>query len=336
MIFQRLLKRVRHGIRWRLTSIRFRRDRLLGAFGPFWFTNVHWPWPLLKPFERKTLRLLAPGGGLGDALMCTPIFNEIKKLNPRCHLTFVTHYPDVFENHPRLDNVEICNEENKRGAVRLAYQHLTPPPRPIITIMAECVGLHYASTQLDRLQVAVSDEFAKKVATFERPLIVVQTRSSDWTPNKDWPAHFWQELAAKLSQHFSVIEVGKTSCIRNAELGPRFYSYVGQTSVAEFLYIIDHADVFVGPVSAGMHAANGSRVLSVIIYGGYESPLGQSYPRSIDFYTNVSCAPCWLTTACPYELKCLHAISPENVYDAVCRQVELRNKEMKAGTSAPP
>src|SRR6185312_15400731 len=44
--------------------------------------NWRWPWPFEKPWQRARLRLCSHGGGIGDELMCTPIFREIRRLNP--------------------------------------------------------------------------------------------------------------------------------------------------------------------------------------------------------------------------------------------------------------
>jgi hypothetical protein len=46
------------------------------------------------------------------------------------------------------------------------------------------------------------------------------------------------------------------------------------------------------------------------------------YPWAHRFFTPVECAPCWLTTPCPFGLKCLHAIRPEQVFGAVVKAVE--------------
>ena len=99
--------------------------------------------------------------------------------------------------------------------------------------------------------------------------------------------------------------------------GARFHSFAGATTLEEFAWIISQAAVFVGPSSGGMHLANAFQVRSVIIFGGYESPEGYQYPRTQAFDSAVSCAQCWLTTPCPYKLKCLTAIHPEDVFRAV-------------------
>jgi ADP-heptose:LPS heptosyltransferase len=71
-----------------------------------------------------------------------------------------------------------------------------------------------------------------------------------------------------------------------------------------------------------MHFANAYRIPTVAILGGYEAPDAHNYPWAKRFFTPVECAPCWLTTPCPYDLKCLHAIRPEEVHRAVVKAAE--------------
>ena len=80
-----------------------------------------------------------------------------------------------------------------------------------------------------------------------------------------------------------------------------FISLVGGTTLEELAYIISVADLFVGPVSGGMHLANAFHVPAVIIVGGYEAPAGYPYKDVSFFYSPVECAPCWAKT-CPFDL----------------------------------
>jgi ADP-heptose:LPS heptosyltransferase len=85
--------------------------------------------------------------------------------------------------------------------------------------------------------------------------------------------------------------------------------------------MIGQADLFVGPPSSGMHLANSYRVPSVIIYGGYESPMSYNYPQSEALYNSVVCAPCWKTTECPYARECLHGITPKDVFERMAKRL---------------
>ena len=281
------------------------------------YIRWRWPWPLRKPFERAAIRLYSLGGGVGDELMSTPVFREIRRCNPACRITYLSRYPEMFRANPHLDAVEEFSVEGSRSAFELSYLPVYPPPRPLITLMGECVGLEMTATQLDPPDVSPSAEVREKIAAIAGPRIVVQPRASAWTPNKAWPAESWRVLIAMLTERFEVIEVGTQPLFPGHDFGSRFHSLAGATSLTDFVWIMSQGQVFVGPSSGGMHIANAFRVPSVIIFGGYESPVGYGYPGAT-FYSPVPCAPCWTTVPCPYDLKCLRMIAPETVFAAVC------------------
>jgi ADP-heptose:LPS heptosyltransferase len=184
-------------------------------------------------------------------------------------------------------------------------------------MMAECVGLTLHSDQLDAPNTIPATEVRGKIDSLSKPLVVIQPQASQWTPNKQWPIESWAELIRMLVAEFNVVEVGRETLFPHHNFGDRFQSLSGKTTMAEFAWIISQAAVFVGPVSGGMHFANASRVRSVIIFGGYESPEGYQYPATKAFFSAVPCAQCWLETPCPYDRKCLTMIRPEDVFQAV-------------------
>ena len=283
------------------------------------YIRWRWPWPMRKPWERAAIRLYSLGGGVGDELMCTPVFREIRRRNPACRITYLSRYPEMFRANPNIDEVEQYSTKGIRTAFQLSYLPILPPPRPLITLMAECVGLEMHSEQLDPPAVTPTAEIREKIAAIAGPRIIVQPLASQWTPNKKWPAESWKALIEKLTERFEVIEVGTKTLFPEHGFGPRFHSFAGSTSLSDFVWIVSQGGVFVGPPSGGMHIANAFRVPSVIIFGGYESPAGYFYPFAEAFYSGVPCAPCWTTVPCPYDLKCLRMIPPEKVLRAVCK-----------------
>ncbi len=310
-ILKKLLHRLRISLAWK--------QRQAVIAGQTFLARLGWrkPWSLRPPFTRAKLRLYSHGGGIGDELMCTPIFREIRRRNPRCHLTFVTRHPEIFRLNPQLDAVELFSPEAARDAIDLTYGPVVPPPRPLITLMAECVGLDLVADELDAPEFTPTPELRQRRESWTRPLIVIQPQASHWTPNKQWPVAAWQELIGRLVAEFEVVEVGKETLFPQQAFGAGFHSLAGATSMADFAWIIGQAAVFIGPASGGMHFARAFRVRSVIIFGGYESPSGYNYPLTQAFYTPVPCAPCWLTSPCPYDRKCLSAIGPDAVFQAV-------------------
>jgi ADP-heptose:LPS heptosyltransferase len=312
---------LRAAVEWRLEKFRAVVRRHFVRKGGEAYIRCRWPWPLNKPWQHRRLRLFSFGGGIGDELMCTPIFREIRRLNPGCHLIFVSRYPEMFQGNPSLNAVEFFPTSSFKNAICLRYQTVLPPPRPLITLLAECVGLSMASNRLDPPVVAPTPDLRARIAAIPGPRIVVQPQASHWTPNKQWPIESWRELLKLLLERFEVIEVGKQSLFNDLDLGLRFHKLAGETSMADFAWVVSQASVFIGPLSGGMHLANAFQVPMVVIIGGYEGPEGYKYPWVECFYSPVHCAPCWLTTPCPHELKCLRAIKPEQVFNAVMKAI---------------
>jgi ADP-heptose:LPS heptosyltransferase len=255
--------------------------------------------------------------------MCTPIFREIRRLNPKCHITFLSRYPEIFRSNPHLDEVERFSLEAAAKATYLQYNLVIPPPRPLVTLMGECVGLNLRPSRLEPPAVEPSPEVQTRFARIAGPRILIQPQASAWTPNKQWPVELWRRLIEMLLDRYDVVEIGTQPLFANVDLGPRFQSVAGATSMADFAWMISQATTFVGPPSGGMHLANAYEIPSVILFGGYEAPDGYDYPWVQRFFTPVDCAPCWLTTPCPYELKCLRAIHPDDVFQAVMKAVEI-------------
>ena len=294
----------------------------LAKLPPRWRLALRWPWPLRKPFERSVLVVAAFGGGLGDELMCTPILREIKRRNPRIHLTFRTRYPELFRDFPHADAILPHDAPGAETAVILTYADAVPPARPLVALAGECAGLEVAADELDPLWFEPLPAIRAALAAAPGPRIVVQPLTSQWTPNKQWPLASWRTLIARLTERFSVIEVGTAPAFPGEDFGPRFSSWSGRTDHRELASLLAQADVFVGPDSGGLHLANVCRVPSVAIFGGYTAPEGVPYRRMESFYTPEPCAPCWLTSPCPYDIPCLRKIEPEAVFAAVCRLVE--------------
>ena len=317
----RLETRISKELEWRVR----RRDSRLIQLGAEGFVRARWPWPLRKPWQRNRLRVASDGKGNGDELMCTAVFAEIKRRNPCCHITFLSRHVDFFKDHPCIDVVEPWSGAVFRHPrIKVGYDHAIPPPRRIIDIIGECVGLTECPNQIVPPPLRPpGDEVKNLAASMPQPWVIVQPFASAWTPNKAWPLENWRKLVNLLLERFRVVEVGTTSAFSNGEFGPRFQSAAGRTNLNDFAWLISQANVFIGPTSAGMHLANAFRIPAVILFGGYETSDGFGYSNMTGFYTPVECAPCWMREPCPYELKCMRAITPEAVFNAVRRAARL-------------
>jgi ADP-heptose:LPS heptosyltransferase/glycosyltransferase involved in cell wall biosynthesis len=309
---------LRARIRWRWELIGRWINGLLVRMGPRAFIAFHWPWPVPKPYMRRTLSIQPLGGGLGDELMCLPVFAEIKRLNPRCRIRFVTRRPEFFRGQPQVD--EVAQAKPDGGVMKLVYNYVIPPPRPLISLMAECVGIDQRFPRIPAPRVTPGEAVRGLIEGLPRPLIVVQPLASGWTTNKNWPLPYWKQCVRSLATDFHVVEVGNDPVLPAEEMGLRFTSVSGGTTLDDLAYVISQADLFIGPSSSGMHLANAYDIPALILFGGYEEPSGYDYKNVHPLYSPVECAPCWRQT-CPYELKCLHAIHPAAVVEQALRML---------------
>lgn len=297
--------------------------------------RICWPWPLRKPWERSKIRFGSIGGGIGDELMCTAIFREIKRRNPRCHITFFSWYPELWRSNPHVDVVERRLSKFLPNAWDITYGPILPPRRPLIAMMGECIGLDHVPAVVEPPRVEPPRELAEAIGRIPAPRFVIQPLASPGIPNKNWPLEYWRELIPLLLEHGEVIEVGTAARFPGEDFGRGFHSWAGKTDVVSFAWLVGQATVFVGPVSSGMHLAVASGVPTVIIFGGYESPTGYSYENVTALYTPVPCAPCWLASNCPFDLKCQHAIKPGQVAAAVLERAGLTVQSSGSVRSSP-
>jgi len=316
-----LWMRVTQRIQWWLKCWRRQVDGWLARRGPRVFIGVHWPPPFRKPFERSQLRFRSEGGGIGDELLCSAIFAEIKRRNPQTHITFFSRYPDFFQGHSQIDVIAPIQEGG--DSIMLSYGNALPPPRSLASMMAETIGLQMKFPKIPTPQLrSPIEKLSQTLEAIPGPWIAIQPLSSRWTPNKAWPLAAWETLIRLLTKTHHVVELGTATAFPDHDFGAQFHSLAGCTDLNNFAYALSKAGAFVGPPSGGMHLANAFGVPLVIIFGGYEAPVDYDYPNMESFFTPLKCSPCWLSDKCPYEHECLKAVRPEEVYPAVLRALE--------------
>ena len=293
--------------------VRWRR-RLLARSGPV-ARRILYPNPWSSPARRRVADI-ARDAGIGDVVLCTPGLRALKAANPRGRIRFFTTFPELVRGLPYIDEVHPF-EDRPPGTPYVEYTKVMPSPVHIARLLGDRMGVDVTDTRpdcvVDRQAVAA---FRTAWAALPRPWILTLRRASRFTPNKDWPDAAWDALAADLAGWGSVIEIGE----RGDAIAPPPGHYLdlrGATSIAGLAAAIAAADVYVGPVSGPMHIAAAVGTPSVAIIGGYEHPDNAYYPGNVSFYTPVPCAPCWLRTPCPFDIRCLRAIAPAQVAHAV-------------------
>ena len=297
---------------------------------PFALQRLRWPNPLRAPYTQSEINLYRPGE-LGDVVMCLAVVRAIRKKNPRAKITFITNYHALHAGHPLLDRVmslEDAQREGVKNIISLRYEVFIPLRLHLIDYLAGCVGLKNISHEIP-LPDFTSElgELARAIPP-TRPRVMICRSSGPFTPNKDWPTERWDELIERLATHATVVELGTAAPVNSP--AARHVDLRGRTTLRQFCALLAQADLVITPVTSAVHIAAAYSVPTLAIVSGYESPECSAYPRRTALYHTVPCSGCWLREPCPHDLKCLRAISVEEVFATAQRLLGESNR-LRAG-----
>ena len=248
--------------------------------------------------------------------MALGVTQAAKRMYPAWDCVFHSRHFTLLENAPGLHRVVEFAPASDDERFEFTYAHKTP--YSLNRQMAMQIGLDLPDYAIELPRIPEAHWLVRELCG--QVTLVIQTDSSGWTSNKDWPNNYWQALVESLPSEWAVLEVGRESVFQEQPKHAGFHSFSGKTSLLEYVALIQNADAFVGSPSGGMHVAHAYRRPSVIVIGGYEAA-HYPYPLSRQLGTEVSCAPCWLREPCPYQKKCLLQITPKQVHEALMLQM---------------
>jgi hypothetical protein len=298
---------------------------MVSARSGFLARRLRWVNPLHAPARRSHVAV-ARSGGLGDVLLCTPSLRELKRLSPRCHVTFYTFYSELVRGLPFID--EVCDfSERPPDAIVPGYEPSAFVRRHLASIMGDALGVRVNDVRPDCvLNHDLTADYVRSWRDLPRPHVVVNRRAGPWTPNKDWPDEHWNSLISILSSKCTVIEIGSGPSAAGTGVFENYVSLLGQTGLNRLVAVLAAADIHVGPISGPVHVAAAVGTPAVVIYGGYEQPVCTAYPGNINLSTALPCSPCWLREPCPIGKECLRQIAPAMVIAAIGRIWEERQR----------
>lgn len=262
-------------------------------------------------------------------MLCTAVLHELRQRGQE-RLWMESDLPALFLRNPDLD-VVIPYGRRVRRLVQIAggrtvfpdyavydetRDRSVPPDRHIIS----CMCRHLLTGPVNLRPYLYLDEEERAAAGFAEGAVVIQSSALAAAipmANKDWGVQRMQEVARLLARHHRVIQIGAGGdpLLQEAE-DRRGLPLRGSAAV------LSRAACFVGMVGFGMHLARAVECRAVIVFGGREAPWQSGYTANENLYSEVECAPCWQWNRCDHERKCLTAIQPVDVVDAVARQLE--------------
>lgn len=316
---------------------------LLGTVLPLWLRTWRRPVLFVRP------------GALGDILCTFPAALELKKRHPGaafiycCHRDF-TCLPRLGEVTPHVTSAYFAPKSRWNFLLSAVYHFDYADEQPgsasTETIIAEFCRQHGVPVTDSHPRLHVDPKALSRVKSrladlnlHGGPLAILHLGPS-W-PVREWPRDAWVSLIQELKRHGTdnVIQVGAGKHVQLGKVQdtaiPEAMSLVGRLTLEETIALISLGQLFVGIDSGLLHIAAALRTPAVGIFGATSPRFRFSTNSSCAFVVSrVECQGChhrmprlhWMT-GCPYDIRCMKAISTKEVLAACLSQ-------LKAGRTA--
>lgn len=270
------------------------------------------------------------GGSLGDDLLCTAIFRELRQRGGQ-GLWMMTYRPALFDGNPDVDMVVPADTLYRQiaGAARRKFtqpwygeydpeRDATPPPsHPLISLMCQAAGITGSVDLRPYLTLTEAERAAGRLVDRQAAIQSSGQGAAYHMGNKEWYPERFQEVVSALDGQLQFVQVGAAGDPPLAGAIDRR----GALSLRESAAVLSQSQVFVGQVGFLMHLARAVDCRSVIVYGGRELPWQSGYSANENLTTPLPCANCWLWNRCDHDRECMKRIHSDAVIEAVLRQI---------------
>jgi ADP-heptose:LPS heptosyltransferase len=275
-------------------------------------------------------RFFQGAGRIGDDLMCSTVFRELRKRSKRS-IAITTRNPGLFEKSPDVDRIIRQTDTHLNRwchaglpIVTLAHSGYDaardadlPPDEHILIRMCRLAGVAGPVELRPYIFLTPAELAAGRLAENQVALQSTGLAAPLAMLNREWYPQRFQELCAQLRSDVRVVQVGSSSDLKlEGAIDLR-----GKTSLRQTAAVLANSLVFIGLVGFVMHLARAVDCRSVIIYGGREKPALTGYVANKNLYHQVRCAPCWLRNPCEFNRKCMDMISVDQVIAATADQI---------------
>jgi ADP-heptose:LPS heptosyltransferase len=268
------------------------------------------------------------GGGLGDHLLCSVLFHQLKKRSPK-KIWMMSFYPFLFYGNHSVDSVvpdnwrvlKYCEKFNK-SVVLLSYgkwfgdsDKIHPPEKHMITEIVEKADFHGKIELKPRF-------YSDSVSPVDGQYICIQgtnTVSSTPVRNKQWEHSKMNQISTWLSKKYTLIQIG----LETEDRLEGTIDYREKVSICKLSSLLKDSLFFVGQEGFLMHLARTQDTRSVIIYGGRIKAWQSGYPCNENIESNPPCSPCWQNNHCDFNQKCMSDITVNHVVQGI-KSIEKR------------
>jgi ADP-heptose:LPS heptosyltransferase len=284
--------------------------------------------------KHSTIRIIS-WGGVGDALLTTPLFRAIKEQLPGSRTVVYSGWSahhEVFLNNPYIDKLRkpgrlsyaerlLLRKFKHVKLFRPTYGDVLPGllySKNATEIIAEMFGVTLKYKQVMIFLTKEEEEIGKHVVSqYSTPVAIhVTSRGSS---NKNWPISHWAELVRRNPQ-YTFLQLG----VHTEELVPGVVDLrLNLPQLRAQFAVLKYARAFVGVDSSFSNATNAFGTPGVVLYGP-SNPLVWGHSNNHNLYLGLSCAPCLDILGggrCPYLAPCMSGISVLEVERALEQQL---------------
>lgn len=276
----------------------------------------------------KTFKIITIGG-IGDALLVTPLFREIKKQFPDSRINVWCVSPqqmELLKNNPhiaRLRHAKFWKHPLSFTLYKLRpsryrmtnYMNCLPGvvyQEHASRIIAEMFDIELTDAKPD-IFLTDSERAAGKniVKSHLHPVTLHVTAKC--SKNKEWPLENWKNLV-KRNPQCTFMQIGGSG----DELVEGAVDLRGR-SLREQFSVMANSAAFVGIESLFAHAAAALGVPGVVLFGP-STPVVWGHANHVNIYQGLNCSPCidiLGPKSCPFELPCMTQIAVEQVANAL-------------------
>lgn len=183
-------------------------------------------------------------------------------------------------------------------------------------------------------EVSYKNDWARKNGISKDDIVIgINTGCSNLFPNKkitiDQHVQLVKMIFDRDPESRIILLGGREDSDRNREIqklcGDRLINTPTTEGLRRGILYVDIADIVISGDSLGMHLAIGLGKYVVVWFGLSCSEEIELYGRGEKILSGVSCEPCWKKTC--DDLKCIHELSLDRIYDAVMRGIDVIKAE---------
>ncbi|MFQ5480329.1 MAG: lipopolysaccharide heptosyltransferase II [Thermodesulfobacteriota bacterium] len=178
-------------------------------------------------------------------------------------------------------------------------------------------------------EVKRAKEFLGEKGLTGRPLIGAAPGAS-FGPAKMWPAEKFAETLIKLSDQLGAVPLifggpGDAAVAEKvyswiSKKVPRALNLAGKTTLAECMAMLKELDIFITNDSGAMHMAAALKIPTIAIFGSTDPMLtGPRGVKTCVIIKKTKCSPCFDRVCKPGHMKCLTAITVDEVLSAAMK-----------------